>query len=903
MKKTHGSKTIHVPTGKHNLFRRLCSMVLILSILLSVVPASLAEMSAEPYLSLYYVDATMEEGKSSQYPDEFFANIAAIAMMDISNQDFFMQLADAVDSGYKCRIYVMHEKGMPATDLAILYCFQNSSWFLKDLSTPRNSIYLNVSWEILQGLNFKMQQQELTRNIPVVIDDIYECNPEYVWQTFMEFVLFIEERNKTVEQFLSSTTEQIPELPKEIDSWPITLPISVQLPKELTVLDALFTVELATSAATYFSDIPESQRFEGTVNDDNLITGTLQFWEAGPHLVRLVFTASINGHNQSLSHNISIDTSNVQVAACPVYETGHQWKYEWQEEHPHYGHYICDCGATKEDPNSETREDPDCCECVGHEWTLSYFIWEGKGSAIGKCRRCGIGKDMTDEMPDYIRSYLNLIAETGAEGNTYYDDHSTGNTFHLRDTAPWVYIADQSLTRLTNAGTIFKESYMDALADPFIFIYQTASGENEEKLNIYSKAQLLWIELIQDMMKDNEQNLAEELTKSRLDTADNITEVMDYFTDYLDITNDADTAWLKALADEAFAQKLADFEQTLKSAQTTLENVKSTTTDPAKIIMEQDKVDQAINNLNAFKEKGPDYSLVKNPDAETILYVVPYVLNAISSVLEGMEAGEKVDEMRSAYISMLNDYSRSHNILDTMKKDAIASNNKSLEAAIDTIIQVLDATYQTNVGQYFDATTKIMNSLEEEMKTSYDATKETFAISFIKKDVQTAVMQIVSKVFKGGINPLTIASLAAKVTKSISNYDEIFDASTELAALSSMRQDASISLHEVENQISPYTLALYAELESEGCEKAADFVSTLSSDEDIDKIMREIIKYSSINYNPAIALILNIADLMDVKVKDFGIGNNEKQTVVNMLQKEKTAYDDYVRQNLKNAGN
>ena len=46
-----------------------------------------------------------------------------------------------------------------------------------------------------------------------------------------------------------------------------------------------------------------------------------------------------------------------------------------------------------------------------------------------------------------------------------------------------------------------------------------------------------------------------------------------------------------------------------------------------------------------------------------------------------------------------------------------------------------------------------------------------------------------------------------------------------------------------------------------------------------------------------------IKNMMDVKVNEFGIGSNEKETVINMLQKEKETFDDYVRQNLQNAGN
>ena len=151
--------------------------------------------------------------------------------------------------------------------------------------------------------------------------------------------------------------------------------------------------------------------------------------------------------------------------------------------------------------------------------------------------------------------------------------------------------------------------------------------------------------------------------------------------------------------------------------------------------------------------------------------------------------------------------------------------------------------------------------------------------------------------------PIAIASTAAKILKCVTNYDEIFDASTELSALSTMRQKASLSLLESTDQVSPYTLALYAKLESEGSERAAELVSTLSSESDIDNVMRKCIEASFRVMSPATSLSMMIVDAMEVDVKEFGIGSDEKETVVIMLQKEKKAYDDYVRQSLEKAGN
>ena len=891
MKTTPNYATVPAAAGKVGRLRRLTAIFLAIILLITTAPAALGEAYADTNLCLYYAEATIEEGKASGNADQFFANIAAIAMTDVTSQDFYLQLADAVDSGNNYRVFVMHEKGMPATDLAMLYCFRKNTWLVKDPTTLNGSVYLDASWEVLQGLDLQLKRQDLVRGVTGEYDELYECKPEMVWQTFMEFVLFIEERNKAIDQMLAGTTDQIPEMPEEITRWPLEMPISVQLPKELTILSAEFTVEPAESAAAYYDDVPDSKRFEGTVGEDNLVTGTLLFWESGPHLVRLVFLASINGHNQSLCHNISIDTSSVRLAeqeTCPLYEDGHQWRYDWAEEHPHTGRYVCSCGAVMEDPEGAPRVVLDCCECGFHDWGLSYYIWEGKARMVGKCRQCGIYKDMSDEMPDYVRSYLELLVKNGAEGNTYFDEHSTGNTFYSRDTAPWVYIANQSLNRYTDAGTALKESFVTTLADPIVTGIQLQNGQYEEKLNIYSKAQLKWIELIQEMVNEGEEEIP-------MQAAKDFVGALDITVDGMTLTYDAQTEWLKSLAAENFSQNVSEFEEALRSSQATLETLKSTTSDTPQILAQQDKVNRTLSSLEALKQKGPDTSLYKSTAGSVCKFFLPHIMNGISAYLEGSEAAAKVEEMRQAYTKMLDDYNRSRTILDALKTDAAVSGNRDLENAVDTIISVLDATFLVNAGNFADASFKIMKNLEEEMETTEDVLGEAGWKAFDQKEHQTVIMALVDLAFDG-VSPIAIANISAKILKGVTNYDEIFDASMDLVALSSMRQKASLSLLEANEQVSPYTLALYAKLESEGCEQAAEFVSTLSTEDDIDNIMRRMIEGVTMFSDPALSLYLRAVDAMEVDVRDFGIGSDEKESVILMLQNEKESYDRYVRQ-------
>ena len=572
------------------------------------------------------------------------------------------------------------------------------------------------------------------------------------------------------------------------------------------------------------------------------------------------------------SHKNSTDNDNANVPVqetCPVYEDGHLWHHEWSEEHPHYGRSVCECGAVMEDQNGETRSMPDCCECGNHDWMLSYYVNEGKGTVLGSCRRCNKGMDVTDSMPDYIRNYVQLLAESGTEGNAYFEAHDTGNITILDNTAPWVYIAIQALTRYTDKSTNLKEGFVDALAEPFVTVFQFANGEYSRTLEIESKTQLLWIQLIQEMLTENEQEVSAKPVKD-------LVTFLEFGTDYFIDAYDSLPEWPGAGSAETFKQSVNEFE-----------NVR--------------------NARNALVEEEPDSFLFEEKLGEELTTSIPYILNAISAVVEGSEVATKINKMRNAYIDMLNDYDRSRVILEKMKEDAAARNIKELEDAVDTIADILGATYLANLGEYFDVTTVILDSAGNVIEDGDLAGAETALISLFEKNGQTYLMSLLDDL-AGKVSPLSIASTAAKILKAVTNYDEIFDASTELAALSSMHLSAALSQHKPGEQISPYTMALYAKLESEGYGKAADFVDLLSSDEtdvdniNVDKIMQKIIEATTTTTTPTLDLAMMTIDEMNVGIEEFGIGSNEKETVVQMLRKEKRAYDSYVRQYLQDAG-
>ncbi len=895
MKNLYESAKFRSLFGNKGPLQRLCAVVLAMAVFLSALPTALGEAYFETNLSMYYADATMGEGKASKKAEEFFSSIASIATLDLKDPNFFTRLGEAVDGGYKYRVFVMHEKGMPETDLAMLYCFEDSSWLLKDMTRVPGSVYADVSWQVLQGLDLKMKQKELLKKTKLNIDASYECDPETVWQIFVQFTLFVEERNKALQQIMDDAVDYIPALPEEIDSWPLDIPISVQLPAELPILEAWFTAEPAGSASATFDAVSESNRYKGTVDENNLVSATIRVWEAGPHLIRLMVTADINGQKTSMAREISIDTSEVILAeeeTCPMFADGHHWKYVWAKEHPHYGHFECDCGAEKEDPVHATKEMFDCCECVGHDWKLAYFVSSvnGKGYAVGKCRRCGICIDMTDKMPAYITDYLKLLEKNGAEGNTYFEEHRTGNALYTGFTPSWVYIANQSLSRYTDPLVTYRESFMNTLAEPFVSLIELCDKEYEKKINIYSKAQLYWIRLIQETIN-------EEYMEESYEYRETVIDSLDIGVDLMNEAYESQTEWLIKVENETFDRQVAQLTEKLQGARLTLDNVKITSENSAEIAAAQRNTDNALKELKDLKAKGADHSLSSHKVGKAINSTLPYLMNAISALLEGCEAGDKMEEMRSAYIQMLNDYDRSGRILEAMRKDAEARQNTQLVHAIDNISDVLDATFTANLGQYFDTTTKIVDSIGNELGTAGEEAFTTFTISFMKKSAQTFIMSLASDLIKG-TNPIGIASLAAKILKGVSNYDEIFDKSLDLISLNCIRSDNSLSLLENEEQVSPYTLALYAKVESQGCEKAADLVSTMKPAKDISDAMDQILMCNTM---PGIGMAMMLTDAMDVNADEFGIGKNEKDTVERMLLKERDSYEEYIRKCLRDA--
>ena len=310
--------------GKRKIFRRICALFLTVTLLLSAVPqqVSAAYKSDRTYLSLYYALATIPEGKASGRADEFFAYIAGIAMNDAEDNDFYEQLAEAVVAGLKdIRIFVAHEKGMPETDLVLVYCFKNSTWLLKNTTRIKDSIYIDdpkkVPLERMQGLDLNLDQQELVNLLIPGNDGSYECDPERVWEIFMFFYIYIDERKKVIDIFQRGTTDYVPPLPETIDEWPLSIPVSVQVPAELQILEAFFTVDATGNADAvqyeYFDDIPESKRVAGTVDGNNLVTGTVLVWEPGPHVVRVYITVKVKDYKETLNYPIHIDTSDIEV--------------------------------------------------------------------------------------------------------------------------------------------------------------------------------------------------------------------------------------------------------------------------------------------------------------------------------------------------------------------------------------------------------------------------------------------------------------------------------------------------------------------------------------------------------------------------------------------------------------
>ena len=113
MKNLHGFAMNPTVCRERGFFMRLCAAVLTITILFSAVPCAFGESDYETYLSMFFSEATMEEGRTCGYTERFFSNIAAISITDLSDQDFRLQLSAAVKNGYNYRVFVMHAGDRP----------------------------------------------------------------------------------------------------------------------------------------------------------------------------------------------------------------------------------------------------------------------------------------------------------------------------------------------------------------------------------------------------------------------------------------------------------------------------------------------------------------------------------------------------------------------------------------------------------------------------------------------------------------------------------------------------------------------------------------------------------------------------------------------------------------------
>ena len=316
---------ITVQEGKRKIFRRIYALFLMVTLLLNIVPqqVSAAYYYDGTYLSKYYPTATIPEGIASGRADTFFANIAGFAITDIVDMDFFEHFGEAVDAGFKdMRVFVTHEKGMPDTDLVLVYCFKNSTWLLKDTTRVLGSIYVEAPWvaplEQFQGLDLNLNQQELINLLVPGNDGNYECDSKLVWEAYMSLVVYVNEANRMIDIYMKGATSYVPPLPDTINEWPLSIPVSVQMPAELQVLEAFFIVDATGNADAveyeYADDIPDSKRFAGTIDENNLITGTVLVWEPGPHLVRAFIIIAVQNFDELLRYSIHIDTSKVKLS-------------------------------------------------------------------------------------------------------------------------------------------------------------------------------------------------------------------------------------------------------------------------------------------------------------------------------------------------------------------------------------------------------------------------------------------------------------------------------------------------------------------------------------------------------------------------------------------------------------
>ena len=626
----------------------------------------------------------------------------------------------------------------------------------------------------------------------------------------------------------------VPELPEEIDSWPLVIPVSVQLPKELNVLEALFTVEPAASAAATFQQIPESQHYEGTVNADNVVTGSLSFWEAGPHLIRCVFTVSLDGHKQSMSHNISIDTSNVRVKAdknCPVHESGHQWKFEWAEAHPHYGRLICDCGAEQDAPEMPTVTMPSCCECLGsHDWAEPIRI----GNAFQHtCLRCGLKEEMTP--PANVQSFYNVIDQMTDMQKRSADYPQTNGV------SAWETVAAQATDKLLDKGFVITSEALDKYSDMFGSIKDAVlPKETWDDIQV-----ALWEDILIQMLNDEEQESTPE--REETDLIKTLNNSWELFEGFNDERFEKQISALKESADK-FGKQIQSLNQRADSLVPSGHNkLIEHLEEQAKSLSEEL---ESTNNTLSETEKFQD-----NSNGAT--GKMGKALKIIAAIGNGLDDASKLAQRNNEFERMLRNAAKNQKTLNQIISVCKQNGNTTLMTAAKNVSDRLNQEIENRVNQFLSEVTTFLLSTGESLV-------EELAKYGVEKLTEKAVEKIIEGAGSDALVPLKVIELAAGGAKVLLNWNDAYEDALELMTLSTM--DASLNvLGTLRQEDSEAMAKVWGALQTRGCEKAEEFLNSWE-------------------------------DARGLSTKEFGLGKDRLDWALDFLENDKTSYLTFTRQ-------
>jgi len=526
--------------------------------------------------------------------------------------------------------------------------------------------------------------------------------------------------------------------------------------------------------------------------------------------------------------------------AEPEEEHVHVFKSDARDtsKHPHLQTYRCDCKQTR----ATTSTDPNCCACVGHDWSDVVRLQDGKTYKIG-CFRCKTSQTVnpSSNIQDFYK-IVDIVSYRHSAAKQYQDAHKIDSAA----CAIWKTIAEQATDKLTDVDFVTTNETLNTFSSS-ASITGAIKAVNGQFIDPET-----WDDQQTDVWKTL---LIQMLQKENRDESTTGIDVTDSLKTSKNVLRKISSAVAKVSKEEA--SRLTEKSELLRNSMREVNKKIFAVTDADSIATSTDMSyfsDTAKDKLGALSEKYNDDAWLdasmeadKNKIANVNAKTFGYFMDFMGVMLEGAGDAFAVDQ----YNKILADLSVS------------ADNVVILDDIIDTAKAVGNTNLENAATELRD---DIANEIAEQTNHLYDG-----AIAFVKGCIdgglQWGVKELADmgiKALGGSLGGLGIVGLGAEAIKAFLGWGPVYDEAQMLMTLNQM--DATMNITQVlKKEDSPYMAKLWGVLQAEGCVYAQEFLDS---------------------WNDA-----NRLDLEDLGIDDGGLfGKSELPKVLNELEEERDYY-------------